>query len=246
MPKKKVSRKNAKPISKTKVNIRKDVLSSSDSYKSLFYGIATVIVLFILGFSAVRIFISRPKPEIDKEAVSVSKIEQAMKEARENIYTVQKGDSLWNIAEAKYAEGDKWTAIAQANNLQEPFDVEEGQRLVIPVLETPAPEPTIVLETTPADSNPDRIDIQVTPEVTGTPEESNIQTQEPSITQEPVVSTDEKITGTTYKIVHGDDLWEIAVRAYGDGYRWVDIAHANGLDNPDLIHSDNILAIPRP
>ncbi|PIZ97158.1 MAG: lectin, partial [Candidatus Levybacteria bacterium CG_4_10_14_0_2_um_filter_35_8] len=37
----------------------------------------------------------------------------------------------------------------------------------------------------------------------------------------------------------------IAVRAYGDGYRWVDIARANGLENPDLIFSGNVLKIPR-
>jgi nucleoid-associated protein YgaU len=53
------------------------------------------------------------------------------------------------------------------------------------------------------------------------------------------------ITGNTYKIVKGDDLWNIAVKAYGDGYRWVEIANANKLTNPDLIHSDNVLIIPR-
>lgn len=65
-------------------------------------------------------------------------------------------------------------------------------------------------------------------------------------TQEPAsVSRVEKITGDTYKIVKGDDLWDIAVRAYGDGFKWVDIANANNLTDPNLIHSDNILKIPR-
>ena len=53
------------------------------------------------------------------------------------------------------------------------------------------------------------------------------------------------ITGTTYTIVKGDDLWSIAVRAYGDGYKWTQIAKANKLVNPNLIHSGNVLVLPR-
>lgn len=53
------------------------------------------------------------------------------------------------------------------------------------------------------------------------------------------------ITGDSYKIVKDDSLWDIAVRAYGDGYRWVDIAKTNDLDNPNLIFSENVLKIPR-
>ncbi len=59
------------------------------------------------------------------------------------------------------------------------------------------------------------------------------------------VQSANKITATTYTIAHGDDLWDIAVRAYGDGYKWVDIARANNLANPNLIHSGNTLTIPR-
>jgi len=55
----------------------------------------------------------------------------------------------------------------------------------------------------------------------------------------------EKIEKDTYTVVRGDNLWEIAVRAYGDGYKWVDIARANKLANPNLIHSGNVLVIPR-
>lgn len=53
------------------------------------------------------------------------------------------------------------------------------------------------------------------------------------------------ISETTYKVVQGDNLWEIAVRAYGDGYKWVEIASENNLVNPNLIHSGNTLIIPR-
>lgn len=53
------------------------------------------------------------------------------------------------------------------------------------------------------------------------------------------------ITGNSYIIEKDDNLWDIAVRAYGDGYQWVKIASENNLVNPDLIYSGDTLAIPR-
>ena len=49
----------------------------------------------------------------------------------------------------------------------------------------------------------------------------------------------------SYVVVEGDNLWNIAVRAYGDGYKWVDLAKENKLNNPDLIFPDNKLKISR-
>jgi nucleoid-associated protein YgaU len=81
--------------------------------------------------------------------------------------------------------------------------------------------------------------IIVLPKVTPTPTMASSQPTQPQ------VSNGAKITGTTYVIMHGDDLWDIAVRAYGDGYKWVDIARANGYSSPNLIHAGNSLKIPR-
>lgn len=53
------------------------------------------------------------------------------------------------------------------------------------------------------------------------------------------------ITGDSYTVVKGDSLWNISVRAYGDGYKWVEVATANGLANPNLIHAGNVLTLPR-
>lgn len=53
------------------------------------------------------------------------------------------------------------------------------------------------------------------------------------------------IKGDSYKVVKGDSLWNVAIRAYGDGYKWVDIARENKLANPDLIFSGNDLKLPR-
>jgi len=63
-------------------------------------------------------------------------------------------------------------------------------------------------------------------------------------TIKPVV-VDAKITGDSYLVVHGDDLWDVALRAYGDPYRWTEISRANNLLEPGVIHPGNILKIPR-
>lgn len=59
------------------------------------------------------------------------------------------------------------------------------------------------------------------------------------------VTTEAKITGNSYTVVHGDTLWDIALRAYGDPYRWLDLARTNHLANPSIIHSGNVFTIPR-
>ena len=58
----------------------------------------------------------------------------------------------------------------------------------------------------------------------------------------PVTNT---ISGATYEVQKGDTLWAIAVRAYGNGYKWSEIARENKLVHPNLIHSGNILILPR-
>ncbi|KKQ35763.1 MAG: Peptidoglycan-binding LysM [Candidatus Woesebacteria bacterium GW2011_GWA1_37_7] len=58
-------------------------------------------------------------------------------------------------------------------------------------------------------------------------------------------SSAEAISGDTYTVSEGDTLWSIAVRAYADGYRWVDIAKDNSLVTPQVIHPGNTLKLSR-
>jgi nucleoid-associated protein YgaU len=56
--------------------------------------------------------------------------------------------------------------------------------------------------------------------------------------------TDKKPDIKEYTVVRGDSLWKIAEKSYGTGYKWVDIANANHLVHPDIIHAGNVLLLP--
>jgi len=74
-----------------------------------------------------------------------------------------------------------------------------------------------------------------------------VSAKEPTATKQDLTVTadSQTISGDSYTVVHGDSLWNVAVRAYGDGYKWVNIAKANNLSNPNVIHPGNILVLPR-
>lgn len=57
-------------------------------------------------------------------------------------------------------------------------------------------------------------------------------------------STEKTEETKNYTVVRGDNLWKIAESQYGTGYKWTDIAKANRLVNPDIIHAGNVLVLP--
>lgn len=160
-----------------------------------------------------------PKPTMITKAVTKPMPKPTKVASNKNVWIVQKNDSLWKIAEKKYTSGYNWVDIAKANNLADPSNIHVGDRLVLP---------------------------NVTPKLATI-----------TVTSKPTVRTNDEqfsstkrggneIVGTAYTVVHGDTMWDIAVRAYGDGYRWPEIAKANNVTNPGLIFSGNKLIIPRP
>jgi len=73
----------------------------------------------------------------------------------------------------------------------------------------------------------------------------DVESKQPTVSVSAFSGELEPISGATYTVVQGDSLWNIAVRAYGDGYRWVDLVQENELANPNLIHAGNMLVLPR-
>lgn len=57
--------------------------------------------------------------------------------------------------------------------------------------------------------------------------------------------TSNAITGDSYTVQKGEYLWDIAVRAYGDGFMINKIIEANNIAQPSLIFSGDVLKIPR-
>jgi nucleoid-associated protein YgaU len=53
------------------------------------------------------------------------------------------------------------------------------------------------------------------------------------------------IKNGNYIVKQGDCLWNIALRAYGDGYKWSDLAKNNNIKNPDFIYPGEIVKIAR-
>jgi len=48
----------------------------------------------------------------------------------------------------------------------------------------------------------------------------------------------------THKVAKGENLWQISVKYYGDGFKWVDIATENKLANASEIEVGQELVIP--
>lgn len=60
-------------------------------------------------------------------------------------------------------------------------------------------------------------------------------------------ATDAKVEALDYKVKHGDCLWDIAKKHYGDGTKWTEIYKVNADvigANPDLIHTGLELKLP--
>jgi nucleoid-associated protein YgaU len=131
-------------------------------------------------------------------------------------YIVIAGDTLWGIAEKKFQSGYNWVDIQKANKITEADKIAIGQKLTIPNVK---PKVATVIRTDQAS----KVVAQTT-------------TKQAQIT---------KIETNNYTVVKGDTLWDIAERAYGDGYVWSKIASANKLINPSVIHAGNKLSIPR-
>lgn len=148
----------------------------------------------------------------------------------ENAYIVKEGDTLWSISEEKYGNGFEWTKIAEANEIKDPYEIEKGQVISLPEVETVA--------------SSEKTEVQETPEATVTQEteSTEVGSKDETVSTE---NTSEQISSATYTVVHGDNLWDIAVRAYGDGYKWVEIANENDLVHPNIIHAGNVLILPR-
>jgi len=120
----------------------KSNLMNKEDIISMFLGLAIVGVVMLVLIN----YFKTKSGRIDLEGVNdVSVIEDANLENNQqenssnssSVYEVQRGDSLWKIAQKKYNDGYKWTEIARINNLDEvnASNLEVGQKLNLPDLQ---------------------------------------------------------------------------------------------------------------
>jgi nucleoid-associated protein YgaU len=187
--------------------------------------IAPTTQLKISSTPAPTKIISKALPKVTLTAIPTqAKIQKQQQyvanNSKESTYIVADGDTLWSIAEKQYKSGYNWVDIARVNNLNDPGLIHSGSKLILPKVES---------KIATINNGVEKVNVSV---VKGNTVASD-------------TLTNKKITSTSYTIVKGDNLWTIAVRAYGDGYQWVKIAQANNITNPGIIHSGNSLKIPR-
>lgn len=187
-------------------------------------------VIIIVGLLVVNYFNNVSPVDNLSDGVSTENIDLPTS------HVVNENETLWDISEQYYNTGYNWVDIQEANDLTNANSIEKGQTLLIPDVAPRFPEEDTNIaagedEATPASTT------TTAPEATGGPAEE----------EEEIVANNEiadEITGSEYTVVRGDTLWDIAVRAYGNGYRWTEIAEANNLANPNIIHSGNVLVLP--
>ncbi|EKD53377.1 MAG: hypothetical protein ACD_61C00054G0004 [uncultured bacterium] len=157
----------------------------------------------------------------DEQAATTEKIDESTNDKIIATYKVVKGDDLWHISEKYYKSGYNYVDIMSENKISGKGVITPGMDLRIPKVE---PKKITVLETKTEISISDKGDV-VKPEVK---------------------ATEAPIEAGEYTTQKGDSYWKLAVRAYGDGFKWTKIYWANKkiFANPDLIYTGVKITIP--
>lgn len=197
-------------------------IQSNQSKVSLVLGALIILVIGILVFN----YFNNNKASLGPAQQTQQEAQDVTPDKLPGKYTVKEGDTLFMIAEKYFADGYKYPEIAKANDLTNPDQIEPGQNLQIPKLESQQAQ---------ASTEP-------SPQSSPQPEEQSLGTGKGG---GDTTIWGPKIEGNTYTVVEGDWLSKIAGRAYGDIMAFERIAKANNIQNPDQIEPGVILTIPR-
>lgn len=225
MPKKNTTTKKASSGYLEKLE---NEIQSNQSRVSMVLGALIVLVIGILVFN----YFNRNKADLGPaQQTTQTENQDVSPEKLPGKYTVKEGDTLFIIAENYYKDGNKFSEIAKANNLTDVNQIETGQVLQIPKLETQV-----------AQAAQTSVEPSTSPEPSFSPAEQALGT---GTGGGDTTIWGSKITGNTYTVAEGDWLSTIAGRAYGDIMAFDKIAKANNISDPNLIEPGTVLTIPR-
>lgn len=206
-------------------NILKYFKMNEDSISTLM-GIVVIVVIAGLIFSYfknanLKTWQGMLNQEQTPATTTETKEEDKQTEKYLAVYKVVKGDDLWHISERFYKSGYNYVDIIKENKINKTGVITAGMELRIPKVE--AKKITLVEIKKDAAAGATKTEVKVAGETTGTS-----------------LSTGEYLTKK------GDSLWNISVRAYGDGFKWTKIYWENkkSISNPDVIYANVKLNIP--
>lgn len=190
----------------------------NESTLSMFFGVVTVILIGLLIF---RMYRANVPAEISREA-------------EETAMPVEK---VGEVVVEKMEDGTK-----VPKELPEKVTVERGQHLWA-IAEKYYGSGYNYVDIAKANNLKNASALEVGQELT-LPKVAIKELENKTVTvKEP--ESPNKIEGDSYTVVKGDHLWGIAVRAYGDGYKWVEIASANNITHPNYIDVGQVISLPR-
>ncbi len=137
-------------------------------------------------------------------------------------YKVVKGDDLWHISEKYYKSGYNYVDIMKENEITGAGIITPGMEIRIPKVD--AKKITVA---------------EAKKEI--------VISDKGDVVQKDVTPDDAKsIEAGEYTTQKGDSYWKLAVRAYGDGYKWTKIYWENRtlFPNPDHIFAGTKITIP--
>ncbi|OIN90751.1 hypothetical protein AUJ42_02725 [Candidatus Collierbacteria bacterium CG1_02_44_10] len=157
----------------------------------------------------------------EQQPATTEKKDESINDKFLTTYKVVKGDDLWHISEKYYKSGYNYVDIMKENKIFGKGVIVAGMELKIPKVEA---KKITVVETKKEIAISDKGDV----------------------IKSEVNTAGKPIEAGEYTTQKGDSYWKLAVRTYGDGFKWTKIYWANRkvFANPDLIFAGVKISIP--
>jgi nucleoid-associated protein YgaU len=229
-------------------------LQHNQSYLNLILGGLIVVVLGVLVYN----YFTRPTNDLGSSEQMTAEETQGdvAKTSLPGKYTIKQGDTLFTIAQNYYDDGLKYTEIVKANGMANENQIEVGQEITIPKIETAtaeaSTEPSMSPNAMTEPSVQPSASVKPSMQSSSSPATMQMETNQVDPSEKGAMGGaenqtiwGEKITGNTYTVQPGDWLSKVAGRAYGDVMAYQKIAQANKITNPDTIEVGTVLQLPR-